>query len=525
MVLLMDSKLWDGTKEVLFKLRENLPLTIATTIVMSLIVGFWKKLVRFVKQRIRPAKSLTGQQRPSLPEDNVARVYALDEFRGGFRVARGWHGAAVDAGMVQWRLGSGRYRRGAVSRMIARFQLGQNAKVITWRDGEFPLVLRLEDLFASDHQPMRLETRAVFRLNPEHLLQSGLEDAARPPGQIAAQISERIALPARQWVSSLEGAEAYRHRDRVAGWAELAEGWLKTSLDGSAFELVRVTDFNLHSPALDRLYRDYGELALENDQARGEIERNKVRGALRQAALAGKLEELRDRNRYEDTVRALAQERNLKEKALRQELAQAELNELEENVRLWKRKHEVLLRALDPVQGSPLPAAESALHLVENLRRSAVDAEDSPFSAHEREQIRTLLQSSRAQSAKPAEILVSISRGTDLPIGVFDPLARIRGAHTLHVGDGWRLFDGDCLWQIRLTRIDTERHGFLWCRESPSVASFEMRGSPDNRRFEQEIRLGEESRLNAGPHEIPVIYLGGTPSRISFRIPGPGDEE
>jgi hypothetical protein len=118
-------------------------------------------------------------------------------------------------------------------------------------------------------------------------------------------------------------------------------------------------------------------------------------------------------------------------------------------------------------------------------------------------------------------MLAAVAKGGDIPCSVFDPLAKLRGSHTLRVGDGWKIFDGSSLWQIRLTRIVTRRHGFLWLRESPSLAHFEMRASPEQRRFEQDVILGKPFRLVAGPNEIPVEYIEGTPSRISVRVPEP----
>ncbi len=47
-----------------------------------------------------------------------------------------------------------------------------------------------------------------------------------------------------------------------------------------------------------------------------------------------------------------------------------------------------------------------------------------------------------------------------------------------------------------------------------------MRASPDNRHFEQDVVLKQKFVLDMGPHGIPMEYLGGTPSRISVRIPG-----
>jgi hypothetical protein len=519
MWILMDSYWQSQTHELLVKLRQNLPLTIATTIVMSLLVGFWKTLLHFAKRSLGLIEPAKEPIRPYLPEGEIAHTYTADKFRHGFTVGWGWRAALVDAGVVQCELEPRRYRSRAVARMIAKMGLGENARAIVWRDKEFPVNLYLADLFARDHQPMQVEIHTYFRIDAARLMRSSLEELTQPPEEISKHISAKVALPAQQWISSMDADDFYHQAGKLSEWSDLAKSWVRLALGGSAFEVIRITDLRIFSPALDQVFKEYGDMALENEAARREVERNKVRGALRQAVLEGKLEEVHDQAEHEDTVRAIEQERSLKEKALHQELAQAEVTELEEKLRVWRRKHELLLQALDPVPGGAQGGGEVTQRVAENLRRSTSDAFDSPFSAFEREQIREVLQSNRAQTARPDEILSAIAKGGDIPCSLFDPLMRIRGSHTLRIGDGWRIFDGASLWQIRLTRIMTRRHGFLWLRESPAQAHFEVRGSPDKRQFEQDVILGKPFELTVGPHAIPVEYLGGTPSRISLRIP------
>jgi hypothetical protein len=508
----------DQASELLRKLRQNLPLAILTTVTVSLIVGFGKKLLHWAKRQLGFVEPAKEPLRPALPEGGVAHIYTMTKFHHGFTVELGWRGAVIDAGVVQRELDPRRYRRRTVARMIAKLGLGENARVIVWRDRDFPVILYLKDLFASDHQPMQLDIDSIFRINPARLLKSSLDEISHPSQEIADKISTKILLPARQWVSSMEGEDFYHQRDRLPEWVELAKTWIQRALEDSAFELVRIANLQIFSPSLDQIYQEYGDLALEHEAARREMERNMVRGALRQAVLAGKLAETRDQAEHEDAVRAIAQERTLREKALREELSQVELNELEARIRNWKRKHELLLQVLDPTEAGNHGTVDLAQRMTESFHHS-VESADSPFSAHEREKIRVLLQSYKGQAIRPEEILMAIAEGADIPCSVFDPLSRIRGSHTLRVGDGWRIFDGSSLWQIRLTRIATRRHGFLWHCESPSQAHFEIRGAPDNRRFEQDVVLGKPFRLTVGPHEVPVEFLGGTPSRISLRIP------
>ncbi len=451
-------------QDLFSRLEQSLPLAIVSAIVMSLLVKFWKKLVDFGKRLLGFAEPAKEHISHSFPEGEIAHCYDFKNFKTGFSVGVGWRGAVVDKGVVQQTLGSGRYRRKAVGKMIGRLALSETARVILWRDSEFPVVVSLGDLFAADHQPMQLDMRCVFRFKSADLLHEYLQEITLPLDHIAEHISEKIALPVRKWVASIQGDDPYQHRDRLPEWSGIAGGLVESALFESPFEFVRITDLHLFSPALDQLYSQFGELAKDNASARTEVERNRVRGALRQAMLSGKLEEMRDQSQFEDSVRVIEQEKALRQKALSQELAQAELSELQQKVQLWRRKQELLLQVLGPAEASLQSAGETAQRATEDFRRAAIDAPDSPFSAQEQQQICALLQAFHNKGMKPEEIVSAVARGSEIPQVMFDPLARIRGPHTLHVGNGWRIFDGESLWQIRLTRIVTRRHGFLWHR-------------------------------------------------------------
>jgi hypothetical protein len=465
---------------------------------------------------LEPAKE---SLHPYLPEGDIAHSYTADRFRRGFTVNWGWRAALVDAGVVQCELEPRRYRRRAIARMIAKMGLGENARAIVWRDREFPVCLYVTGLFASDHQPMEMEIDALFRIDASRLMRSTLDELTQPAEEISKHITAKITLMSQQWVAGMPAEEFYRQEGKLAAWSDIAKGWVQEALQGSAFDVVRITRLRIFSPVLDQLYKEYGAMAMESEEARREVERNKVRGALRQAIQAGKLDEIRDQAEHENAVRAIEQERALKDRALRQELAQEEVAALEVRLKVWKRKHELLLRTLDAVPEGAPATGDPVQRVAEILGRATDNAADSPFSAQEREQIRTILQSARSQASRPDEILAAVAKGGDIPCALFDPIAGIRGAHTLHIGDGWKIFDGASLYQIRLTRIMTRRHGFLWHRESPSRAHFDVRGLPEKRQFSQDVPLDTKFEIAVGPHAVPVEYLGGTPSRISVRIP------
>ncbi len=291
----MDSSFVDGAKEILVQLKRNLPLALATTIAVSLIMAFWKKLLHFAKQRlglVEPPKPTALHA--TLPEGEIAHSYIFSKIRSAFTIKPGWRGAVIDAGVVQRELEPGRYRRGFLSKMSTRHGLSEEAQIIVWRDREFPIILLVTDLFTSDHHSMQLTVNAVFALDPARLQLVSPDEIAQRPEKIAEGISEKIALPARQWISNNNAEQVYKNGGILPEGVQLAGNWINAALQGSPFNLIRVMEFRLANPALDQIYREYGEMALDNEKARKEIERNQVRGALRQASLAGKLEELRD---------------------------------------------------------------------------------------------------------------------------------------------------------------------------------------------------------------------------------------
>ncbi len=514
----MDSSVLNEAQDTLLQLKKNLPLALLTTITVSLIVAFWKKLLGFARRHLGLTRPAGQSPRATLPEGEIAISLTMDEFRSGFSVKPGWRGAVVDAGVVQREMGPGRYSRRAVSKIIAKHGLQGGARVVIWRDREFPVVLMLRDLFTRDHHAMQLTLRAIFRLKPERLLDAAPDEVTRPPEEIAESISEKIAQPARQWVGSLDAGEAYKNKGCLPEGFEPANGWIRNALMGSPFDLVRATEFRLANAVFDRLYAEYGEMALDNEKARQEVERNQVRGALRQSVLEGKLAELRDQHQHEDAVRIIEREKVLKDKTLKLELAQADLDELGKKIEIWKSRRDLLSRAMGAFPLNPPSGAEGHDNPADNFRRTILDSRGSPYSAQERKQIGDLLDACKAQAADSPQILKALVNISGIPDAVFDPMAVMRGDHTLRVGEGWRIFDGENLWHVRLTRIETRRHGFLWNRESPALASFETRGALHNRRLEQEVPLKGTFRLKVGRNEIPTEYLGGTPSRISIRI-------
>ena len=440
------------------------------------------------------------------------------EARRGFRVAPGFRCAVVEAGAVQAQLDEGKYRRGDLRKIARRKALTADAKAVLYRQSEFPLRFAVRPLFTADHHELSLEIGAWLQVRPASLLDGAKANARPPASQLEKELAESLSLPARAWAASLSGEEIIRTRGMEQACHEKASEWIPSALDGSMFELARVVQARLCSGFLDEAYRKLAESAREQGELATALEQDRVRGACRQAILAGKLREIRDQSRFDDTVRALEQDRALKDKAMRMELGQRELDELQERIELSRRKYAVLQQALDAAAQDPRDPGRLMARMHEALS-SAVDGADSPFSPQEREQIHELLRIHAYNQHTPGEILSAIAQGSGIRPPLFNPFAGLRGPHTLKVGGGWRIFDGENLWQVRLTSIQARRCGFLWLREAVFGAQFEIKGSPGERRLMQEVRAGEQGCLHIGPHDLPVEMMGGSAAQITLRVP------
>lgn len=472
--------------------------------------GIVRDLLLWVIRRLRGEPS-----RPApASKDLLRRELAWDEVRHGFRVPSGWRCALLHAGIVQQELEQGRYGRRAVARIAQRKGLGSESSAVFYRSEEFPLNFSVAPLFTSDHHELALQVHAHFRLKPTAVAQ---RSEVLP--QLQMWLSESLRPRVQQWISNLDGETVIRSRGMEAECPQRAAVWIEESLQKSVLILVRITHARVFNEFLSKTYRQYEEMAEERAKLGVRIEQNRLKGAWRQAILEGKLREIQDEDRFEETVRALQQDRALKERLLRMELEQGEIDELHNKIEIARRKYLILQQALEQAAGSLQSADRLAARLREALEHSAFGSADSPFSPQEREQIRSILNSLQQQPQVPEEILSSITRDGGIRFSLFDPFAGLRGAHTVKVGDGWRAFDGESLWQVRLTGIRTRRHGFLWLKESPAQAFFEVRGSPGNRRLVQEVHPGVPLSLRLGSHDLTVELLGGSAAQITLRIP------
>ncbi len=474
--------------------------------------GLLKDLLSLIIRKLRGKDAATR----SPVENPIVTQMAWDEANRGLRVPKGFQCAFIQAGVVQAQLGEGRYTRGELRRIAHRKALTRDARAVLYPETEFPLSLAVRPLFTSDHHELSLEFRAHFRVSPAHLLNSAEQGPL--PLRFKEKLEESLMRPAREWTASLSGEEIVQARGMESVCQEKVSGWITREVEGSSFSMVRVSQARLCSEFLNGAYRKLEEIAQERGNLALVLERDRVRGSCRQAILAGRLREFADEERFEDAVRALEQDRALKEKALQMELEQHELDELQNRIELWRRKYDLLQQALNEAAAPQESSHQVIEKLCKSLELKAVGSADSPFSPQEQEQIRALLRTGRQGRHTAEEILSSISQNSGIRYPSFNPFAGLEGSHTLKVGEGWRIFDGENLWQVRLNSIETCRHGFLWLRERPSQACFEIKGSPGGRRLLQEVDAGGVDALHLGSRDLPVALLEGSAAQITLKV-------
>ena len=504
------------------------PFTCAVTI--TLLLGFARKIRKLAGKIFgfgettagRPQDEKSARQetrRMSAPEEPLVRQVEWDKARRGLVVPKGWRCAIVHACVVQEQLASGRHGSRALDRIAGRKGLNSDARAVLYNQAEFPLELCIEPLFAADHCQLSLQILACFRLRPDRLIDITQDDAALMPSGFRDRLVKSLMAEAREWAVSLSGEDIVGARGMESACKEKASLWLLRASEDLGLELVRVLRARLRSEFLDSLYEKLEQASQEKRKLAAELEISRLRGAWRQEILAGKLREIEDAEHFDEVVRALQKDQALKDKTLRMELEQKEIDELRGKIEISRKKYLILKQAMEDDSISQQSSEELIARLCEAFESNFLGSSNSPFSPQEREQIRSILQARRNHFRAPEEVLSSIARDGGIEFSLFDPFAGLQGEHTLKVGEGWRRFDGENLWHIRLTRIGTRRHGFFWLKESPCKAFFEVQGSPGSRRLVQEIRPGEAGTLPLGARSLPIELLGGSAAQITVRIP------
>ena len=254
MWFIMDSFWQDQASEVLHRLRQNLPVAILTTVTVSLIIGLRQEAATLAQAAARIRGTGQGAAVPRASRRRRGPHHTMPKFHHGFTVDMGWRGAVIDAGVVQRELDPRRYRRRAVAKMIAKLGLGENAQVIVWRDKDFPVILFRQG-------PVCLRSSADAAGHPLDLPdQPGPPAEIVPGGNLASAAGDRRqdfrrdSAPGPATGLDHGGGGFLPQSDRCP-LDRNGRGWIQNALEGSAFELVRITDLRIFSPALDRIYQ------------------------------------------------------------------------------------------------------------------------------------------------------------------------------------------------------------------------------------------------------------------------------
>jgi hypothetical protein len=453
------------------------------------------------------------------PDAPYLRSLPLSQARRGFYVPPGWAGAIVDRDACQATLRAGYHRPFQLQSRERKHRLSPDAVVLVWSRGVVPIGCTFDRVFSSDQHEFEITLRLRARVRMPVPTNADASENDRTSAGIDPDIVRAARPVIEAEVAAGAGEAVYRDaafRDRLRGalTAPLSE-----ALGSQGLELVALDSLTLGNSFLETVFGRRAGLAQDKANIELAVEQSRLRGALRQARLGEHLAEVQAREAFDEQLRVLAQERLLSGNARDREIAHAELEDIEARLEMWHRREEALHATFQAVLKRRADALRSARELAEEFQfQAAQGGALQGLLPSERALLARAIEESAAQQASPEEILSALRRGLELPSTVFDPLRPMRGHRTLHVGDGWRLWDGERLWQVRLHGIQTRHHGFLWRKESPSQALFEVKGSPGQHLLKQPVALDGHGTIQVGEHHALVECLTGTPSELTLEI-------
>lgn len=474
--------------------------------------GLLKDIALLIWRRIGQRSGAARGEAPA----KLARVLLFSDARR-VDVPLGWRAAIVDDERVQAILTPGHYRRWQLQRLRRRLGLGPGASLATWRAQPARVHARANGIFAMDSHEFETDVTAIVVMRPEIAIGQPMPDLPRDAGAVIDVFTDVVRRVAMGEVSGLEGRTAAADTGLPERLRHKLEPELGLRLAARGVALVAVERVALTSQFLAWVREQESRAQMDRERLQIAEEHARVRGALRKDMFAGKLAEVKDRDDFEAIAAAVRQNARLRELVLRGELQQAELDATLKEIEVWKRRQAAFDETYAWVLERQGRALESAARFADAIR-DRVQGDRSAFTPQEREQIARCLDAAAGNAVSAGDVLAAVQRGVEIPVGIFDPFRRVYGVHTLKIGSQWRVFDGDTLWTIRLCGVGTRRHGFLWRKESPVSARFDVEGRPGNRVSKKDVSLTQPDSIAVGPHEVRCVFVSGRPYEITVKL-------
>lgn len=404
------------------------------------------------------------------------------------------HGAALlDVGIVQDTVAADR-RDFSLGRFHATAAGGPASAVLVWSRQPSPVRIELSGLVTRDGHDcgVLVDVRLQMRVSAT----PGLQAPDLPA--TTQDASQRITLVLQEVLqahaTNNDGQVVFSQWPNDPCIRELviaaAEGALAPT--GATVTVEAVTVRNEFFAALRR--RQLGLAQGTNDLATLE-DASRLRAEVRRLARRDQLLEWQQEADVNAAAALIAQEDALRALALRGELERAHLERFADRVSAVRRQAAMisdLMGALDQIPSASLQSLGQFSTALQT--QFGVSAGRAGLTAHEVEQARALMAESVRVARSPEELLAALEAGPWRVAGLGDPFARIQGTHIATVGRRWRVFDGEILWSLTVTRIQWRRCGFLWLRRRPSHAELHASGRPG----------GRELRWHVGAKDVPL---------------------
>lgn len=239
-------------------------------------------------------------------------------------------------------------------------------------------------------------------------------------------------------------------------------------------------------------------------------------GLVREALIRERLADIHDEALVASAAAVLRHDQALQDRARRLELERTEWEQILERATAWKRQWAALADLQDWAMGQVGRGDAGSAALIPAMRDRLASG---PFTPQERLHIERCLTEAAHRGGSLPALLAAVQDGSPVPFDVFDPFAPLYGRHSMHVGQQWRVFDGEQLWTLTLCGIQRGRRRFLGLGRAARLAEFEVRRQPDDAVSRQ--LAGAEHELAVGHRVLRLTVIGGTATRLEVEVERP----
>lgn len=457
-----------------------------------------------------------------VPAGHLSSVLAFDAVPQRAALGAGLAAAVVDGGIVQGAI-QATHGPSWLGRLKRQRSSWREPTLVMWSRNWVPVRVAVPSIVSRDGHGFTVSVDLRVRLEPRSEAGATLptlpETAASLGDLLRVALTAALHAPARQ----VDGANLF---DDWPGEAAVLARCLEAA--SGAVSGLAVVDGGCSLSAANAFFEARREQERQHQQDLASLdalrEQSLIRGAVRLVAHQERIDSLQKESEYAAAEAMLHNDVELRRKALSQELERADVDAAIEKVGIARRQAEAVIDMVDAASRMQSKLFESAGQLAAHLSAEmGTKCGGSAFTAQERQQAQALLAAAARTARSPEEVLSALQSGLPLPVSLFRPFRKLEGTHTVKVGTEWKVFDGETLWAIHVTRVHWKRRWWSWGREYPTSVEFKVTGRPEGRELYWGVRA-EESCLQVGTRELRGRLVPGA-ERAAVHLscaPAPG---